>query len=218
MDSNPFYRVIGAAVNDAKDIVEDSWDWGALRGTSLVTVTQGQSVVQIPASQSVAYRVTNILNTTSGSYLTPVSLDRINYIYANDANNPVGQTAPSSYGFYPDYWDPTDDANANNGLQQFRLANPSNATVPLHINNVARQPRLTVGLSRLKVPALPVYLLATAIASRERGEIGGVPTGELFAVAKKAMSDAIAVDSARFSEELIWYNLSDMSQSNIGTA
>ena len=34
--ANPYWAFIGSAVNDAKDRVEDAWQWGALRGTDSV--------------------------------------------------------------------------------------------------------------------------------------------------------------------------------------
>jgi hypothetical protein len=36
VNSDPYYRSIGAWVNDAKDRVEDAWQWTALRGTDVV--------------------------------------------------------------------------------------------------------------------------------------------------------------------------------------
>ena len=218
LNSNPFYSMIGAAVNDAKNTVEDSWEWGALRGADSVTVAKGVYDVPLPLSLGVTYNIESVVNTLTGAVLTPVPLERIRALYARNATTPVGESVPSAYGFAPDLWDEANPAAATNGTTQIRLTGPASVETPLTVYRSAHQAQLVGATDKLKVPALPVYLLATALASRERGEIGGTPTGELFAMAGTALSDAIAMDSSRFSGELFWYNPSDMSQSNVGTA
>jgi len=41
VDQNPYSLLIGDLVNDAKRIVEDAWDWSALRTTLTITTTAG---------------------------------------------------------------------------------------------------------------------------------------------------------------------------------
>ncbi len=50
VDADPYYRVIGAMVNDAKDRCEDAWQWSYLRGTDLIQVAQDQINVTLPNS------------------------------------------------------------------------------------------------------------------------------------------------------------------------
>jgi len=68
-----------------------------------------------------------------------------------------------------------------------------------------KQDRLVNATDVLKVPPLPVFTLATALASRERGETGGTATSELFAIADRYLSDAIAYDTALYANEMDWF-------------
>ena len=51
---------------------------------------------------------------------------------------------------------------------------------------------------------MPIVHLAYAYAARERGETGGRTAGELLSNAQLYLSDAIALDSAKNPEELIY--------------
>lgn len=214
LDSNPFFAVIGATVNDAKEIVEDSWDWSGLRGCDETFVVQGQSIIQLPNSADSHYRLREVQNLTSGTFLKQVTPAQGAQRYADELTNPIGQQDPLEYFHCNDYWNPSDDADLLNGTKQIRLMAPSTATFTIGLVRIAHQPLLTNWDQKIRVPSAPVYTLATALASRERGDIGGAPTGELFALAQKSLSDAIAIDSARYPEELIWYTPSNESQGN----
>ena len=205
IDSNPFFAVIGSCVNDAKRVVEDSWDWSGLRGFDDIVITQGQSIVQLPNSIETNYRVESVLNASQGLYLKQRSAGSGEALYEDDISNPVAESAPSEWFHWISYWNPLSDADPDNGLQQIRLSAPSDAMYTLRVSRVCRQTPLTNWDQKIKVPSAPVYSLATAMASRERGEILGTPTSELFAIASGTLSDAIAIDSAKYPEELIWY-------------
>ena len=47
-------------------------------------------------------------------------------------------------------------------------------------------------------------MLATALGARERGETGGTSASELFSLAGRTLSDAVALDAAKHPEETIW--------------
>lgn len=47
----------------------------------------------------------------------------------------------------------------------------------------------------IRIPAQPVLYYALALAARERGEVGGQTTAELFNMAQQYISDAIALDA-----------------------
>ena len=55
-------------------------------------------------------------------------------------------------------------------------------------------------------PSSPVVQVATALGARERGETGGTSAAELFALADRTLSDAIAIDASQHPEETIWYS------------
>lgn len=214
-ESNPFFMMIGSCVNDAKDFVENSWDWTALRGVESVNLLAGENTLLIPNSQNNQFQITSVLNATTGSFLKEMTQDKYKSIYANNLTSPVGQNSPSYWATYLQYWNDANDEDTLNGNNQIIFDAPSNSTYQIDISYSKRQNPLVSYQTRIKVPALPVYTLATALASRERGEVGGAPTSELFALADKTLSNAIAIDSAKHSEELIWYVPSDMTNTNV---
>ena len=56
----------------------------------------------------------------------------------------------------------------------------------------------------MKLPLDPVLYFALAYSSRERGEVSGQSSMELFALAKSYLNDAISWDVAKSSTEYLW--------------
>ena len=54
------------------------------------------------------------------------------------------------------------------------------------------------------MPSAAVVQFAQALAIEERGETGGTSSNSMMAMAKSTLSDAIAMDAARFPSETIW--------------
>jgi hypothetical protein len=59
--------------------------------------------------------------------------------------------------------------------------------------------------TQLLVPNFPVIMLAYAYALRERGESGGESVNEQMLIASSTVSDAIAIDSVKNPEDMLWY-------------
>jgi hypothetical protein len=209
LDSNPYFRSIGAHVNDAKEQVENAWQWSMLRQDDVVPVVQGQTEVELPNSADNNYVIHRITaeNTdgTTANILRWVSDTRVWY----SSLGTVKENVPS--------WYATGLAAAN-GNQTIQIFQPPNDDYNLVIRSWRNQDPLTAATDILKVPSLPVFSLATALASRERGETGAINTGELFAIAQSNLSDAIAYDSARIPEELDWYASHMLYNTNVKTA
>mgnify|MGYP001823452941 CR=1 FL=1 len=209
LDSDPYFRSIGAHVNDAKEQVENAWQWSMLRQDDTVAVTPGQTVVELPDSYDNNYVIKRItvenLDGTTAGFLRWVTDTRLWY---NNLGT-VQQNVPAWYASrYP----------AANGNQVIEIFQPPNDDYNLVIHSWHNQDSLTAATDLLKVPSLPVYSLATALASRERGETGAINTGELFAIAQSHLSDAIAYDSARYPDELDWYAVDREHNTNVRTA
>ena len=179
LDSDPYYRVIGSHVNDAKDRVEDAWQWGALRGTDYVPLTFGSGVqFELPNSADNHY----IIKRTAafqwdGDPQTPqfamgakhpmrwVSVQDIRARYLQPEN--VQPNTPFEFAV-------TGTADSGNILITVYPI-PDDNDWWMEIDRVNHQDQLVNYDDVLKVPSLPVYTLATALASRERGEVGGDP-------------------------------------------
>jgi hypothetical protein len=220
-DSDPYYRVIASHVNDAKDRVEDAWKWTALRFTDTIEVddtgTGADASVVLPLSADNAYQLQRVLNRTTGQFLQWKNESQIRQLYSQLGPTPYAaekldsvRGTPSVFGWGRD----TGPANEKTLV----LYPIPDGPYQLAVDCVRHQAPLTDPTDVLKVPSLPVYTLATALASRERGEVGGTPISELFNIADGHLSDAIAIDSAWVADELDFYVATDWRQTNVRTA
>lgn len=224
--SDPYYNYIGSAVNDAKVAVEQAWQWSALRDHFLFPYDSNTQPEVVGATYAVPESADNdfvmkdfsVIPNTSGNVFFPdghyaqlrqVTQAHMRNRYRDPNNIARGQPAEWCYndavlpegGFYPDsfagrklivVWPaPTNESGVGDYWARMR--------------HWKRQAPLVAHTDKLIVPSLPVYSLATALASRERGEVGGTPTQELLMQADKYLSDAIAYDSALISEEMDWW-------------
>jgi hypothetical protein len=205
VDSNPFYRIIGTTINDAKDAVENAWNFSSLRGEEEYSMVVGNEVVTFPATADSNYLTQSIVIKERGLFLRLRTADWMKKRYANDDTVPVPNGLPTDAAPY---------YNDSSGDMQFRVYPRPDDTYTAVVDRTRHQALLTAWDDDLLVPSLPVYSLATALASRERGEVGGAPVSELFAIADSHMSDAIAIDSARYPEENIWFVDSNMDETN----
>ena len=210
LDTNPFVSLIGALVNDAKQSVEDAWQWSQLRAIESIQVTPNQKNIILPNSSDNTYSIRDILNVQTGGYLKYVTQPWLRYWYSDSFNNPLSSGEPTYWT-----WGPVDNATGNKTLD---ILKPADTFYTLNVNRVTNQPMLVSPDDRLWVPYAPVLHLATALASRERGEIGGTPTSELFVMADRYLSDAIAYDSAKWTEEMDWTADDRLWNTNVGTA
>jgi hypothetical protein len=195
LDGTPWTRMVGTCVNDAKTTVENSWNWSHLRGYTDIVLSADQQILTITDSADVELQLARIHNTTQGYFLEQKDWDWMERQYKSG-------TTPSSGNprYYASYY------NDTSGNAQVRMWPPATGGDTLRVHHSKNQAALSAADEVVSVPSIPVYTLATALASRERGEVGGAPTSELFALSDRVLSDAIAVDSARFPEEMQYYN------------
>ena len=219
--TDPFYKTIGAHINDAKDMVEDSWQWGALRGTDSFSLDQvgvqvsGQDIA-LPNSVDSSYVLKGIRvypNATASATATGIrsNLTWIAPVMMQSRYADYSQVPTSCpYEFAVTGTAGTTGLNpfGSTVVEQLKCTLypiPTDGTYWVEVSRVAHQAELSLPSDIIKVPSLPVYALATALASRERGEVGGAPTSALFTTAERHLSDAIAYDSALYGSELDWY-------------
>lgn len=212
-DLNPYSRVIAAAVNDAKRQVENAWNWSANRHVATITVTAGNNIIQLPNSVDTAYVPLRVANADTKVWLQEATGTAMDNIY-NVATAPTG--VPTKWASYHNYWNDANESDPFNGRMQLRLNTSVDVDTDFDVYHTRQQGDLVDSSNVLKIPSLPVFALATALASRERGEIGNTPSSELFGLAAQYLSDAIANDSARFPDDLLWYVAGDISsQTNV---
>jgi len=189
VNETTYSTLIGDLVNDAKKIVENSFDWTALRDTITVATSNGTSEYSITGSGDLAV-IKDVINTTSKKFIYQRSKSYFNNVYYNQA------TLSGS----PDYY--TFIGTDSNGDLKVKLYPQPDAVYSLRFDVVVPQADLSSDADVLSVPTNPVLQLAYAMALRERGEAGGQSAVEQFAVASTALSDAIAFDANRYPTEM----------------
>jgi len=213
VQSNAYSKLIGDLVNDAKNLVESSWDWSMQRkviNTTLNNPAEGnrftlvgsgeapkiqsmfvgwpQSVVSEPDLTKTA---TNLL-----TYIDQVSMQEYIRLEQPLRGNPTPTGTPIYYSLFGI------DSNRDTIITLY----PSPDPIGLLLTSLFKaQADLVNDTDKLEIPVMPVLHLAVAFASRERGETGGTSTQEYFTMANKYLSDAIALDAGNAPEKTIFY-------------
>ena len=192
VQSNSYSKLIGDLINDAKDLVETSWDWSALRTTLTITTTADVFNYSLTGSQN-NIKELNVLNDTSNLIMQYQTNNWFDSQFL--LGNPVSG-APLYYTY---------NGVDTNGDTLIDVYPKPDGVYSLRFNCALRNGDLSADTDTIKIPAMPVVHLAVAFASRERGETGGTSSTEYFSMANKYLSDAIAMDAARHPEETIFY-------------
>lgn len=192
VQTSTYSKMVGDFVNDAKKIVEDSWDWSGLRTTLTVTTSSGIFNYALTGSQN-KIKVLDVVNDTSNKFMEYQTAHWFNNKYLNQ--DPVSSS--------PDYY--TYNGVNSNGDTQVDLYPKPDGVYNLRFNCILRNDELSADDDQLVIPSQPVIHLAVALLARERGETGGTSAPEYFGIADKYLSDAIALDAQKHPEETIWY-------------
>lgn len=191
VNQTTYSKLIGEFVNDALRVVEDAWDWSALRTTLTVATSEDIFNYVLTNSQN-NVKILDVLNDTSNNFMHYKDQHWFNNIFLN--SNPA-KGSPMYYTF---------NGVDNNGDSQIDVYPIPSGAYTLRFNVVQRTVSLSEDTDNILVPWLPVVHLAVALASRERGETGGASAAELLAIANQVMSDAIALDASKHPEETIY--------------
>ena len=189
--TDSYVKLIGEFVNDARRIVEDAWDWSALRKTITVTTSNTEFSYSITGTNN-SFKLLDVINDTSNLFMRPASSSLMNNAYL------IQEPISGSPEYYS--WNGV-DASGNALVDVY--PKPDQAYT-LRFNIVDRGDPFTADADKLVVPSSPVIQYAVALAARERGETGGTSAQELFALADTTLADAVAFDAARFPSETVW--------------
>lgn len=205
VQSTTYSKMIGDFVNDAKSMVEDSWDWSALR-TTLTIETKKDVFNYVMTGAGNSSKILHAYNDTDDwdmEYRTPIWFDHRYMLQEPVSGSPryytfngVDNHGDTQLDLYP-------KPDRDGTVMRFNIVN--RGEIKDGAGSVLRPKLLENDADEVIIPYLPVLHLSVALASRERGETGGSSTPEYFSIADKYLSDAIALDAQKHPEETIWY-------------
>ena len=192
VSENTYSKMVGDFVNDAKNLVETSWDWSGLRTTLTITTTADIFNYVLTGSKN-RVKALDVINDTSNNFMEYRPSTWFNDKYLNQ--DPVSGS--------PEYY--TYNGVNSDGDTQVDIYPKPDGVYAIRFNCILRNPELSADIDQLVIPSMPVIHLAIAMLARERGETGGTSAPEYFAIADKYLSDAIALDAQKHPDEVVWY-------------
>lgn len=191
VNDNAYSKMVGEFVNDAKRLVEDAYNWNALSDTLSATTTSDIfNYVLVGSGQR--FRVIDVINDTSDYFLKYQTVNEMNRLFLMTS---AEKGSPRYYNF---------NGTDANGDTQVDLYPIPDGAYNLRFNITKPQLPLSADADILLVPHEPVIFNATARALAERGEDGGIMSGEMYAFYQQSLADAIAIESSRYDEESEW--------------
>ena len=191
VSQNTYSALVGEFVNDAKRLVEDAWDWSALR-TTLTVTTSPDIFNYVLTGSGNRIELLDVVNDTSNGFMTYKDQHWFNNTFLN--NEPV-KSSPTYFTFNGV------DTNGDTAVDIYPIPN---GVYTLRFNSILRTPEMSEDTDQVTIPTLPIIHLAVALAVAERGESGGQSAAELLNVANKILSDSIALDAGKHPEELVY--------------
>lgn len=190
---NTVSTLVGKFVNDSKREVADAYDWDAFSTSVTVTTAASQYAGYSLTDAGTRFKVTNAIDTTRYGVLIPTTVDAIEKrVYSSGSPQ---NADPSEYAF---------KGVDSNGDSQVMFW-----PIPVGVNSIrfsllVPENDMSASTDTTKLPKEPIVLGALARALVERGEDGGLTSSECYALAKKSLADAIAIELARSPENDAW--------------
>lgn len=191
VSDNSYSKMIGDFVNDAKRQVEDAYSWNALSDTLSATTT-GDIFNYVLVGSGQRFRMIDVINDTDDFFLKYQTISEMNRLFLMTSSE---KGSPAYYNF---------NGTDVNGDTQVDLYPIPDGVYNIRFNVIKPQLPLSANSDILLVPHEPVIFNACARAFAERGEDGGITSGEMYALYNQSLADAIAIESSRYLEEGEW--------------
>ena len=190
VSSSAYSTLIGHFVNDAKRQVEDAWNWDVLGTTVTITTTPGTSNYTVTGSGR-RQKDVSVNNTTNQNRVNNVPMK---WIEDQQQLSQVQNGQPVYYA-----WNGSDGTDS-----KVELYPTPDGAYSLSFNLNVPQVNLSADGDIILVPSEPVIAGAFARALVERGEDGGLASGEAYGLFKSVLSDYISIEKERYVENDIW--------------
>tara|TARA_R110000751_G_scaffold55973_6_gene119843 strand:- start:1174 stop:1836 length:663 start_codon:yes stop_codon:yes gene_type:complete len=195
-DTNAYSKLIGEFINDATRLVEDSWDWSQLRRTLYFNTVVDQRYYPL-TDLNFQYKTISVIDNTNQVIYDVNTQENFLADIFTEGTGVSDTTGQPSYYANTGY-----DTNAE--FPEIAFYPLPDAVYRIRMTVVDRSDEYTLGTDVIKAPSLPIVQFAQAMAVEERGETGGTTSATLMGLARSTLSDAIAMDVARFPTETIW--------------
>jgi hypothetical protein len=186
VSTSAYSQLIGHYVQDSLRQCEDAWDWTALATTITVATVAGTSNYTVTGS-GIRQRGIAVNDTTNKTRLHNVP---IQWIVDQQQLSTVTTGIPCYYA-----WSGTDGTDS-----KVELYPTPAGTYSLKFNLTVPQAILSADATVITVPSEPVIAGAYARALVERGEDGGLASGEAYGLFKSILADYISLEKERFVE------------------
>ena len=190
----PYSKLIGKFVNDAKRLVEDSYQWNALSETLTVT-TANDLFNYVMTGSGQRFKVIDVINSEDDVFLEYMPFSQMNNLFLNQSPQ---KGSPYYYNF--------NGVDSNNDTQVDIFPIPD-GVYNIFFNIYKPQEPLSASGDSLKVPSEPVIKYAYAMGVAERGEDGGLSAQEATALADQSLADHISIENGRYSDEYVWHQV-----------
>ena len=193
VDTTAYSNLISLFVNEAKEEVEDAWNWSALRSEINVSMVAAQRNYVVTGT-SYRTRIRQVYNTTSKwrmkFYQTNEYLDNLLSLTTAASSSPYDLDVVGS--------------DATTGSLIVRVNPLPTATDNLRFFTVNPTAEFDADADTLAIPKRPVIQLAYLKAINERGEDSGRASQIQEKIYEKTLATAIAQDAAFFEDETTW--------------
>ena len=148
--STTYVKMVSDFINDAKNIVEESTDWSALRETIVVTTTASDNTYSLTGCGD-NVKVMSVINDTQNCFMEYQTKDYFNdQLYISSA----AEGTPKYYTF---------NGLDTNGDTQVLVGPTPDGVYSLRFDVIKRQADLSANTDSLLVPAMPVIHYAVAL-------------------------------------------------------
>lgn len=193
VSTTSYSSLIGLFVNEAKEEVEDAWNWSALRSTINVSMVVAQRNYVVTGT-SYRTKILDVYNTTRNWRMTFYQ----NNVYLNNLTSVTTAASNAPYEMDVVGSDPT------TGSIIVRVNPLPTATDNLRFFTVNPTAEFDADADTLAIPKRPVIQLAYLKAINERGEDSGRASEIQEKIYKNTLATAIAQDAAFFEDETTW--------------
>lgn len=212
-DNEPQQKLVTRFVNDALSFVDKSHTWNAKRKIWAIDLQEGMGAYTIAGLESSA--LYKIRWAGPGGLLKEVDT-RWMAGQPDNKGRPVyfTQSYVDNHNTELRLWPiPNEDYQSGGVIYEYSIAeyflsdyngdyyDPNKSLI---IEGFKETARLKENDDIMTLPLDPVLYFALAYSSRERGEVSGQSSMELFALAKSYLTDAISWDVSKSSTEYLW--------------